>query len=202
MIIRKMSKRAKIFSPIFIIGAFIGIFAYLNSKITTFEECERAGWLVQRIKVYASYGPIEKECVLWSGKVFYQSKAPEIINDKPAPALASAPIMDINLDERLKSCGSIPNGATQEIAETSRLFINLPEDIYPLESRKFTFNGATVGIITSGEGLPPENGSIEEFLKNKCVTRYYDFEGNGAVDLKVKSAVPGIPDYGIHFTVR
>ncbi len=115
---------------------------------------------------------------------------------------ASNLIPNINLDERLRICESIPNNTTQEVIETTRLFINLPEDIYPFENRQFNFNGATVGIITSGEGLPPQNEPLEEFVKNKCVTHYYDFEGNGAVDLKVKSAVPELPDYVIHFIVE
>lgn len=117
-----------------------------------------------------------------------------------SPAVSPSPI--INLNERLRICESIPNGTTQEVSETTRLFINLPEDIYPFENRKFTFNGATVGIITSGEGLPPKNGSLEEFVKSKCVTHYYEFNGNGKIDLKVKSAVPGVSDYVIHFRVK
>jgi len=43
-----------------------------SAKITTFEECEKAGWLVRGIKVYDGFGPIEKECVLWSGKHFQE----------------------------------------------------------------------------------------------------------------------------------
>lgn len=117
-----------------------------------------------------------------------------------SPAVISSPIID--LDERLRICESIPNGTIQEVSETTRLFINLPENIYPFENRKFTFNGATAGIITSGEGLPPKSGYLEEFVKNKCATHYYEFNGNGMVDLKVKSAVSGVSDYIIHFRVK
>jgi hypothetical protein len=120
----------------------------------------------------------------------------------PAVSPTANPNPIINLVERLKICESIPNGTIQEVSETTRLFINLPEDIYPFENREFTFNGATAGIITSGEGLPPQNGSLEEFVKNKCATHYYEFNGNGTVDLKVKSAVSGVLDYVIHFRVK
>ncbi len=42
-----------------------------NAKITTFEECEKAGWLVRSITVYDSpAGSPEKKCELWSGKSF------------------------------------------------------------------------------------------------------------------------------------
>jgi hypothetical protein len=45
-----------------------------SAKITTFEECEKAGWLVREIKLYdySLYvpGSVEKECILWVGKSF------------------------------------------------------------------------------------------------------------------------------------
>ncbi|HEX9721887.1 MAG TPA: hypothetical protein VGA53_01340 [Candidatus Paceibacterota bacterium] len=107
-----------------------------------------------------------------------------------------------DLNRRLEICESIPNGTTLEVTETTRMFINLPEDIYPYESREFTSDGATAGIITSGEGLPPQNRSIEEFMTNRCVTHYYEFNGAGTVDLRVKSAVPNVPDYTVHFQVE
>ncbi len=45
-----------------------------SAKITTFEECENAGWFVRNIRIYDSvggYGSVERECILWSGKSFY-----------------------------------------------------------------------------------------------------------------------------------
>ncbi len=65
-----------------------------SAKITTFEECEKAGWLVRSIKVYDSvdgYGSIEKECVLWSGKHFVKQR--ELMGDeKRAVEIAIAPL--------------------------------------------------------------------------------------------------------------
>ncbi len=104
----------------------------------------------------------------------------------------------ISLGKRLEICQSIPNGTTQEVVETSRVFINLPEDIYPYENRKFTFSGATAGIVQSGEDLYPN----DEFVKNKCVTHYYEFNGNGIIDLRVEGVAGGIPPYEIHFRVK
>ena len=105
---------------------------------------------------------------------------------------------NISLRKRLEICQSIPHGTTREVVETSRVFINLPEDIYPHENRKFTFNGATAGIIQGGEGLYIN----DEFVKNKCATHYYEFNGNGTVDLRVGSVTSGIPPYEIHFRVK
>ncbi len=48
-----------------------------SAKITTFEECEKAGWLVRSITVYDGDGPIEKECMLWGGKSFVKEKSHE-----------------------------------------------------------------------------------------------------------------------------
>lgn len=46
-----------------------------SAKIDTFEKCERAGWLIRYIKVYDGTGPIEKECVLWTGQHFVKQKS-------------------------------------------------------------------------------------------------------------------------------
>ena len=89
-----MNKRIVIFLLIFIVGSIAGIVGYSNANITTFEECENAGWLVRSIKVYDSvddYGSIEKECTLWSGKQFVKQRAQELTDDqKRAVEIATA----------------------------------------------------------------------------------------------------------------
>jgi len=72
-------KRLTSFVLVSITGIIIiaGMFVYSNAKITTFEECEKAGWLVRSIKIYDSvggYGSVEKECILWSGKSFVKKQ--------------------------------------------------------------------------------------------------------------------------------
>jgi hypothetical protein len=112
------------------------------------------------------------------------------------------PVQAADLARRLAVCESISNGSTQDVHETTRLFINLPEDIYPYENRHFTGNGATADTVSNGEGVGPQKSSMEEFVANKCATHYYEFSGTGTVDLTVKSALAGIPDYTIHFRVQ
>ena len=59
-----------------IVSTSLLIIGVKSSKITTFEECEEASWLVRYIKIYDSvggYGSIEKECVLWGGKRFVKN---------------------------------------------------------------------------------------------------------------------------------
>lgn len=46
-----------------------------SAKITIFEECVKAGWLVSGIKMYDGFGPIEAECALWSGKSFVKQRS-------------------------------------------------------------------------------------------------------------------------------
>lgn len=70
-------KRFTIFLLVFIVGTLAGMVGYLNTKITTYEECENAGLLVRSIKVYDGNGPVEKECVLWSGESFVKEISQE-----------------------------------------------------------------------------------------------------------------------------
>ncbi|MFZ2411011.1 MAG: hypothetical protein WAW23_05535, partial [Candidatus Methanoperedens sp.] len=49
-----------------------------SAKITTFEECEKAGWLVRSVTFYdGPVGSPEKKCVLWSGKSFVKEISQE-----------------------------------------------------------------------------------------------------------------------------
>ena len=79
-------KRLTIFLLLFMVGTLAGIFGYLNAKITTFEECEKAGLLVRSIRVYDGNGPIEAECVLWGGESFVK----EISQEQRAVEIATA----------------------------------------------------------------------------------------------------------------
>ncbi len=99
-----MNKRIIIFSFILIIGAVAGVFGYLSSKITNFDECYetgKTGWLVHKISFYDSFGlaPNKTECVLWSGKTFYQYEALEsnnIDNIALVPTLTPQPSVSVS----------------------------------------------------------------------------------------------------------
>ena len=94
--INNTKKRTAIFLVVFIIGILAGICGYMNAKITTFQECEKAGWLVRSITVYDyidECGSIEKECLLWSGKIFVKEKTQELTEDqKRAVQIATLPL--------------------------------------------------------------------------------------------------------------
>lgn len=93
----------------------------------------------------------------------------------------------------------IPNNSVQYVKEASRMFINMPKDVYPedLQYSWATVAGdATAGYVSNG-GLPGE----AEGAMPGCWSTYVDFEGSGEVDLRVKNVVEGASDYFVRFIV-
>jgi len=101
-------KRLTILLLLLIVGTLAGIFGYLNPKITTFEECEKAGLLVRSIRVYDGNGPIEAECVLWSGKSFVKEKSQQQRAVEIATAHLSFPVTIIEVKKlECQGCFSV-----------------------------------------------------------------------------------------------
>lgn len=98
---------------------------------------------------------------------------------------------------RMAECGAIDNGRTIIVSETTRLFINLPREIYPNGTEEVT-HGATAGYVSNGG---PAGSAFGSEGKPNCWSTYYDFEGDGSVDLNAKSVKLFIPDYSVHFAV-
>ena len=97
------------------------------------------------------------------------------------------------------ACQPILNGSTQYVAETERRFINLPMDLYPknINSLFMTVKGnATAGYISIG-GAPGEALDAAP----GCWSTFFEFDGNGEVDLRVKSTRVDGPDYFVRFVV-
>jgi len=103
-----------------------------------------------------------------------------------------------SLDQRLAECGSLPNGSTQNVVETTRMFINIPKDLYPDVNLQTTSHGATAGYISNGG---PYGSAIGGQGKPNCWSYYFGFDGTGTVDIASKSGMSGVPDYLIHFIV-
>jgi len=111
----------------------------------------------------------------------------------------SKPADNVTYEQKMAACKAIPNGSTQNITDTTRLLINLPKDIYPDKDHNLKFATIT-GKVTSGsiagfngEPLPEAPG---------CWSYYNEFDGQGEVDLTVKSAISGMPDYKVKFIVK
>lgn len=93
----------------------------------------------------------------------------------------------------------IPNNSVQYVKETSRLFINMPKNLYQkyiLRSWTTIAGNATSGYI-SNDGLPGKAMATT----SGCWSTYMEFDGNGEVDLRVKSIIKGVPDYFVRFIV-
>lgn len=122
----------------------------------------------------------------------------KILQNNPLQPLPGSPA--ISDDGKVLLCGGIPNGSTQSVIDTTRLFINLPKDVYPDKENNLQFKtvsgNATSGYISNG-GLP---GQAYEATP-ECWSYYNEFDGNGEVDLTVKSARKDTPDYSVRFIV-
>ena len=135
------------------------------------------------------------------GGYFVFVKKSELVAQQPTPTPTQTKTStSTSYEDELATCKSLPNSSTKKLVETSRLFINLPKDVYPYEnigSHFSTVSGnATAGYISNG-GLP---GQAFEATP-ECWSTYFEFDGNGEVDLKVKSVIKGMPDYFVHFII-
>lgn len=121
-----------------------------------------------------------------------------ILQNNPLQPLPSSNA--ISNDGKILLCGGIPNGSTQNITETTRLFINIPKDVYPDKEHNLQFKtvsgNATAGWISNAG---PYGEAFE--TTSDCWSYYYEFDGNGEVDLTVKGATKSIPDYFVRFIV-
>ena len=93
----------------------------------------------------------------------------------------------------------ILNNSVQQVKETSRMFINMPKDLYPkdISHSWTTVSGNATGGYVSNGGLPGEAFGVTP----GCWSTYVDFEGTGEIDLRVRSVVKGVPDYFVRFFV-
>ncbi len=117
----------------------------------------------------------------------------------------------ISLNEKIVACYrkkkgcsecQLFNNSVQRVLETWRLYVNVPKDFYPKEIGSYftTVSGnATAGYISNG-GPPGEADELNAIPE--CWSTYYEFNGNGEVDLRVKSIKRGVPDYFVRFIVN
>lgn len=119
-------------------------------------------------------------------------------------AAASTPTNTF-LKKRLEYCGSIPNGASLTVVETTRAFMSLPKDLYPNIRLSMKFNGATAGYFSNAGAY---GHAQSRDAKPGCWAYAFDFELSpnnktlrGTVDIGSKSAYKGVSNYLIHFTV-
>lgn len=100
-----------------------------------------------------------------------------------SPATTTETTTPISLAQKLTACHSLPNGSVQKIAEASTIYIDLPKDIFPEKDRGLVFRTIR-GNATARDKTQYDlrSGRIDG-----CRPNYYEFDGNGEVDLTVKS---------------
>lgn len=132
------------------------------------------------------------------------TETPFIKSTQSAPTLT-----DQQVSEKIAACYQVASGCSacepklnnsvQHVRETTRMFINVPKELYPKEVFRYaaTVSGqATMGWI-SNAGLPGEAfaGSPE------CWSTYVEFDGQGEVDLRIPNLLTGVSDYYVRFIV-
>ncbi len=102
------------------------------------------------------------------------------------------------VQNKLSACGALPNGTTTTVRNATRMYIAIPKDIYPNVNVALASNGATATwVADSGE----YGAAATSTVKENCWSYYFEFDGQGTVDLISKSGVTGVSDYILHFIV-
>jgi len=120
------------------------------------------------------------------------------------PASASSP-SNSSLAKRLVACGSLPNGSSLTLVETTRLFLFLPKDYFPNIKLIMKSHGASAGSISNAGAY---GYAQSRYAKPDCWSYYLDFEltpsnklRSGTIDIGSKSAFKTVSNYLIHFKV-
>ena len=150
---------------------------------------------------YISYPPNMTPYPIWTPTF---TETPFIKSTQRSPTLTDQQVSDkiaacYQVESGCGVCGPKLNNSVQHVVETTRMFINVPKDLYPKELFRYatTINGqAGMGYISNG-GLPGE-----AFAGGPgCWSTYVEFDGGGEVDLRIPAIVVGVPDYFVRFIV-
>lgn len=110
-------------------------------------------------------------------------------------AIQSSPA---GIDQSFAECGSIQNGTVQNVTDTTRTFINLPKNLYPNVQLEIDQQGASAGYVSNAGQYGYAFGANND---PNCWSYYFEFDGEGTVDIRSKSGVSSVPDYHIQFVV-
>ena len=133
------------------------------------------------------------------------TETPFIKSTQRSPTLTSQQVADkiaACYYEVGSSCGACEpklNNSVQHVFGTTRMFINVPKDLYPKELFRYatTINGqAGMGWVSNGG--PP---GLAMSGRPECWSTYVEFDGQGEVDLRIPSILIGVPDYYVRFVV-
>lgn len=120
-----------------------------------------------------------------------------ITNQQYAANRMQPAVANQEVQKKLASCNSLPNGTTTKIVQASKVFINIPKEVYPNVNIALSSNGANASWATD----TPYGYAMGKDQKAGCWSYYFEFNGEGTVSLMSKSGVTGTPDYILHFEV-
>lgn len=101
-----------------------------------------------------------------------------------------------SVDQKIAACKGIPNGSTQTVKDTSRLFINLPKDVYPDKGHALSFSTATGTAQANWISNAGPYGQAFQ-ATDQCWSYYYELDGTGELDLTASGTAP----YHVRFIV-
>jgi hypothetical protein len=106
---------------------------------------------------------------------------------------------NVSPDTKILVCAGFPNGSTQKLTETSRIFINLPKDIFPDKDKNLQFKTVSGNARASWVSNGGPYGEGFGAITSNCWSYYYEFDGTGRVDL-FSQGIDNI-NYLVHFLV-
>jgi hypothetical protein len=121
------------------------------------------------------------------------------------PATSATPT-NVELKKRLAYCGSIPNGTSLTVVDTTRLFIFLPKELFPHLNLNVSSHEATA--------YPAHNEGSDGYAQSPdakpgCWSHYFEFHlasgigrpSAGVIDIGSKNGFKTVSNYLIHFRV-
>ncbi len=122
----------------------------------------------------------------------------QILSNNPLQILPQ--FSNISSDTKILVCGGISNGSTQNIPETTRLFINLPKNDFPDKNNNLQFKTVSGNATSTWISNAGPYGQAYQATAN-CWSYYYEFDGQGQIDLSAQNATTSQPNYLVHFIV-
>ncbi len=124
----------------------------------------------------------------------------KIISGHPLKPLEPVSFNSLPANDQILLCAGVPNGSTEQVTETTRLFVNLPKDIYPDKDHNLQFKTLSGNATSTWISNAGTYGEAFQSTSD-CWSYFYEMDGHGELGLTAKSAVKGQPDYGAKFII-
>ena len=138
----------------------------------------------------------------------------QILQNKPLAPISPVIFDALPAESQLLLCAGIPNNSVMVLPETTRLFINLPKDVFPDKNNNLKFTAvaasgnAQANWISNAGPYGEAFGALQPGDSSQsidCWSYYYELDGTGELDLTATGApVSGVPgmNYFVKFLVQ